>query len=137
MERSFRDQMTNVYATYFYDAPDNPVMVKKEFSSFIIVDTIRDFISDQYFYIFGYHPEPTQLNTLVDGFILFHLHKNKYMLKSKDALLKYIEDKSIAHEEIYYFINFYLYNQKPLFLNINELEYIKSCGSLDGFELDD
>ena len=98
-----------------------------------MIDTIRNCISEQYEYTFGAKPKSPILESLVDGFILFNLHKNKYMIKSKDALLKYVKDRSIAFQEKEYFLHIYLYNQRPNFLSFDEHEYLRACGDLDGF----
>jgi hypothetical protein len=65
--------------------------------------------------------------------MLFNLHKNKYMVKSKEALLNYVNDKSICFEEREYFLNIFLYNQRPKFLTFDEHEYLRACGDLEGF----
>ena len=127
-----RDNMIKIDATYFFE-DTTPTIVKKELSPRIVIDTIRNFIADQYEYTFGAKPDLCILEELLDGFLLFNLHKNKYMLKSKEALLKYVNDKSISWEERTYFLDIFLYNQRPKFLSFDEHEYLRSCGDLKGF----
>lgn len=129
------DNMIKFDATYFFEG-NNPTIVKKQLSPYIVIDTIRNFIAEQYEHTFGAKPDPRILEGLLDGFLLFNLHKNKYMLKSKEALLKYINDKSIAFEEREYFLNIFLYNQRPKFLSFDEHEYLRACGDLEGFNDD-
>ena len=119
-------------ATYFFEG-DTPTIVKKELSPHILIDTIRNSIAQQYEYTFGAKPDLRILEGLLDGFLLFNLHKNKYMLKSKEALLKYVNDKSVSFEEREYFLNIFLYNQRPKFMSFNEHEYLRACGDLEGF----
>jgi hypothetical protein len=127
-------QMININATYFYDnAVENPTIVKKEFSTHIIFQTIAQDISSHYKYTFGANPDPSVLDMLIHGFVLFNLHKNKYMLKSKNELLKYMNDRSICIEEKEYFKDIFLYKQRPDFLTLDEHEYIRACGDLDGY----
>jgi hypothetical protein len=130
---SVSTEMNKIDATYFYDKNEPPTIVKKEFSTCIIFQTIAEDISSQYKFTFGVEPFPQVLNSLIDGFVLFNLHKNKYMLKSKDALLKYMNDRSISIEEKDYFQDIVLYKQRPKFLTFDEHEYIRACGSLDGY----
>ncbi len=128
-------QMNTINSTFFYDNDlKNPTIIKKELSPSIIMDTIRECISSQHLYTFGVKPHETQLYLLVDGFVLFNLHKNKYMLKNKDELLKYMNDTSISLEEKTYFSDFFLYTQRPKFLTFDEHEYIRACGNLDGYK---
>jgi hypothetical protein len=124
--------MINIEATYFYEN-NKPTNVTKEISPLIVIDTIRNYISEQYEYTFPAKPNSAILESLVDGFILFNLHKNKYMIKSKEALLKYVKDRSIAIQEKEYFLHIYLHNQRPNFLSYDEHEYLRACGDLDGF----
>ena len=130
---SVSTEMNKIDATYFYGKNEPPTIVKKEFSTCIIFQTIAEDISSQYKFTFGVEPFPLVLNSLIDGFVLFNLHKNKYMLKSKDALLKYMNDRSISIEEKDYFQDIVLYKQRPKFLTFDEHEYIRACGSLDGY----
>jgi hypothetical protein len=130
--------MTTITSTFFYDEDGcdnckNPTFVNKEFSTSIIMDTIRESISSQYLHTFGAKPHYSILENLVVGFILFNLHKNKYMLKSKEELLKYVNNNSISLEEKKYFENIFLYNQRPSFLTDDEHEYIRACGNLEGY----
>ena len=123
-----------INSTICYDVNcNNPNIIKKELSTSIIIDTIRESISSQYLYTFGVKPKESKLNILVDGFVLFNLHKNKYMLKSKDELLKYMDNTSIPIEEKLYFSDIFLYNQRPNFLTFDEFEYIRACGNLYGY----
>jgi hypothetical protein len=138
MDTYSSNQMNIINATYFYNRGSNdsntPTFVEKEFSTGIIFDTIRESISNQYEHTFGAKPDYRILNSLVDGFVLFNLHKNKYMLKNKDELLKYVKNPSISLQETTYFMDIFLYNQRPKFLSSNEHEYIRSCGDLDGYD---
>jgi len=84
-------------------------------------------------YIFGMHQTEHILNAIVDGFLLFNLRKDKYMLKSKDDLLQYCKDENVTLQEKLYFWDIFLYNQPPKFLSDDEHEYIRACGDLDGF----
>ena len=128
-------QTSTINSTFFYDNDfQNPIIIKKEFSTSTIINTIREFISSQYLYTFRVKPPERQLDMLVDGFVLFNLHKNKYMLNNKDELVKYMNDTSISLEEKTYFSDFFLYNQRPKFLTFDEHEYIRSCGNLDGYK---
>ena len=92
-------------STYFYDGSDTPTYVTKELSPWLVKDTIRGFIGDQYKYIYGGNPSPCGLETLVDGFMLFNLHKNKAMLTNRKMLNKYLNNKGISIEENSYFLN--------------------------------
>ena len=127
------NNMIKIEATYFFEGNNIPTIVKKELSPLIVIDTIRNCIAEQYEYTFGAKPDLRVLESKLDGFLLFNLHKNKYMLKSKEALLKYVNDQSISSEEIDYFLNIFLYNQRPKFLTFNEHEYLRACGDLSGF----
>ena len=127
-------QAEAITATYYYtDKNDERVTIIKEFSESIIIDTIREFIISQHLHTFGAPPPKQVLGMYVNGFILFNLHKNKYMLKNKDELLKYMNDTSISLEEKKYFSDFFLYTQRPKFLTFDEHEYIRACGNLDGY----
>jgi hypothetical protein len=135
---AYQNQMTTITSTFFYDDDGcdnckNPTFVNKEFSTSIIMDTIRESISSQYLHTFGAKPHHSILESLVVGFVLFNLHKNKNMLKSKDELLKYINNNSVSLEEKSYFTDIFLYSQRPRFLTFDEHEYIRSCGNLDGY----
>jgi hypothetical protein len=77
-------------------------------------------------------------NAIVDGFFLFNLRKDKYMVNSKQELLNYNADENVSLEEKLYFWDIFLYNQRPKFLSYNEHEYIRATGgTLDGFFEDD
>lgn len=124
---------TKISSTIFPDHESlTPICVTKELSSHIIIDTIRESLIDQYEYTFGVKPHTNLLESMVDGFVLYNLHKNKHMLKSKDALLKYIKDRTISIEEKDYILNIILFNQRPKFLTSDEHEYLRACGDLDG-----
>ena len=127
------NNMIEIDATYFIEGNNIPTIVKKELSTLIVIDTIRNFIAEQYEYTFGAKPDLRILESMLDGFLLFNLHKNKYMLKSKEALLKYVNEQSVSSEEIDYFLNIFLYNQRPTFLSFDEHEYLRACGDLKGF----
>lgn len=125
-------QMVTINSTFFYDN-ETPTITKKELPTSIIMDTIRDSISSQYLHTFGAKPDHRNLEMLLDGFVLFNLHKNKNMLNSKDELLKYLNNKGVSLEEKLYFYDIYLYNQRPKFLFEEEHEYIRCCGNLDNY----
>jgi hypothetical protein len=123
--------MEPITMTFFYeDDQENPVIIKKELTCHIINDTIRSFIRDQFKHNFGVIPSEYLLEMLVNGFILFNLHKNKYMLHNKYELIKYVNNKSISLEEKAYFTEIVLYVQKPNFLTNNEVEEIRAAGHL-------
>jgi hypothetical protein len=126
------NNIIEINAIYFFE-DTKPTIVKKELSPNIIIDTIRNFIDNQYEYTFGAKPESSILQELLNGFFLFNLHKNKYMLESKEALIKYVNDKSIAWDEKEYFLDIFLYIQRPKFLSFDEHEYLRACGDLKGF----
>jgi hypothetical protein len=127
-------QMNTINSTFFYDNDfENPTIIKKDFSTTIILDTIRESISSQHLYTFGVKPPENQLDVFVDGFVLFNLHKNKYMLNSKDELLKYMNNTDISLEEKTYFSDIFLYIQRPRFLTFDEHEYIRTCGNLNEY----
>jgi len=108
----------------------NPIIVEKEMSA---RDTIREFVQYQSMYIFGMPQAEHILDLIVNGFFLFNLRKDKYMLNSKDDLLKYCKDNSVPFEEKMYFDDIFLYNHRPKFLTRDEHEYIRACGDLDGY----
>lgn len=122
--------MITFNATFFFD-DNTPTIVKKELSPYIQLDTIRNFIADQHEYTFGEKPDLCVLEGLSVGFILFNLHKNRYMVKSKEAILKYIHNKSISIEEKEYFLDIFLYNQRPKFLTCCEHERLRACWDLE------
>ena len=126
------DNIIEINAIYFFE-DIKPTIVKKELSPNIIIDTIRNFIANQYEYTFGAKPELRILQEMFNGFLLFNLHKNKYMLESKEALIKYVNDKSISWDEKEYFLDIFLYIQRPKFLSFDEHEYLRACGDLKGF----
>jgi chromatin remodeling complex protein RSC6 len=84
-------------------------------------------------YIYGMPQAEHIVDLIVNGFFLFNLRKDKYMLKSKDDLLKYCKDNSVSFEEKMYFDNIFLYHYRPDFLTDDEHEYIRACGDLDGY----
>ena len=121
--------MIEIDATYFFE-DTVPTIVKKELSPHIVIDTIRNFIIHQYEYTFGAKPDSRIAEDLLDGFLLFNLHKNKYMLKNKEDLLKYVNNNSVSSEERQYFLDIFLYNQRPKFMSFDEHEYLRACGDL-------
>ena len=131
-KRSLMSDMIDVNATYFFES-ETPTIIKKQLSSCIVTDTIRNCIANQYESTFGEKPDLQVLESMVGGFLLFNLHKNKYMLKSKEELLHYVNNKSNSIEEIDYFLNIFLYNQRPKFLSFDEHEYLRAYGDLEGF----
>ena len=108
----------------------NPIIVEEEMSE---RDAIREFVQYQSMYIFGMPQAEHILDLIVNGFFLFNLRKDKYMLNSKDDLIKYCKDNSVPFEEKMYFDNIFLYNYRPDFLTDDEHEYIRACGDLDGY----
>jgi hypothetical protein len=131
-DTSLMSSMNEVTSTYFFEE-NTPTTINKQLSSFIVIDTIRNFIAEQFEYTFGAKPALSNLEMLVDGFLLFNLHKNKYMLKNKEALLIYVNNKSISVEEKEYFLHIFLFNQRPKYLSADEHEYLRACGDLKGF----
>ena len=107
-----------------------PIIVEKEMST---RDAICEFVQYQAMYIFGRPQADNILDLIVNGFFLFNLRKDKYMLNSKDDLIKYCKDNSVPFEEKMYFDNIFLYNYRPKFLTDDEHEYIRACGDLDGY----
>ena len=133
--------MTTVTSTFFFndvnnnDNYNNPTYIDKELTPFLMVNTIRENIIDQYKYIFGVKPVEKNLQMMVDGFMLFNLHRNRDMLKSREALIKYINDPKISMEEKDYFKDIVLYTQKPAFFTSDEIEQIRALDKLiDNFD---
>jgi hypothetical protein len=133
--------MTTVTSTFFFndvnnnDNYNNPTYIDKELTPFLMVNTIRENIIDQYKYIFGEKPVEKNLQMMVDGFMLFNLHRNRDMLKSREALIKYINDPKISMEEKDYFKDIVLYTQKPAFFTSDEIEQIRALDKLiDNFD---
>lgn len=112
------------------DYEANPINIENESQERI---AIREFVQNQAMYIFGMRQGEHILNAIVDGFLLFNLRKDKYMLKSKDDLLQYCKDENVTLQEKLYFWDIFLYNQPPKFLSDDEHEYIRACGDLDGY----
>jgi hypothetical protein len=108
----------------------NPIIVEEEMST---RNAISEFVQYQAMYIFGRPQAEHIVDLIVNGFFLFNLRKDKYMLNSKDDLLKYCKDNSVSFEEKMYFDNIFLYNYRPDFLTDDEHEYIRACGDLDGY----
>jgi hypothetical protein len=108
----------------------SPIIVEKEMST---RDAICEFVQYQAMYIFGRPQAEHIVDFIVNGFFLFNLRKDKYMLNSKDDLIKYCKDNSVPFEEKMYFDNIFLYNYRPYFLTDDEHEYIRACGDLDGY----
>jgi len=124
---------TEICCAYFYDASNNPTYVTKELSPSLVKDTIRLFIGDQFKYIYGANIDPRNLEMLVDGFMLFNLHKNKSMLTNRKMLNQYLNNKGISIEENSYFLHIVLQIQKPHFISQDEMEYIRATGTMDGY----
>jgi hypothetical protein len=112
------------------DYEANPINIENESQERI---AIREFVQNQAMYIFGMPQAEHILNAIVDGFLLFNLRKDKYMLKSKDDLLQYCKDENVTLQEKLYFRDIFLYNQTPNFLSYDEHEYIRACGDLDDY----
>jgi len=108
----------------------NPIIVEEEMST---RNAISEFVQYQAMYIFGMPQAEHNVDLIVNGFFLFNLRKDKYMLNSKDDLIKYCKDNSVPFEEKMYFDNIFLYNYRPDFLTDDEHEYIRACGDLDGY----
>jgi hypothetical protein len=108
----------------------NTIIVEEEMST---RDAIREFVQYQAMYIFGRPQAENIVDFIVNGFFLFNLRKDKYMLNSKDDLIKYCKDNSVPFEEKMYFDNIFLYHYRPDFLTDDEHEYIRACGDLDGY----
>ena len=133
--------MSTVTSTFLFndvnnnDNYNNPTYIDKELTPFLMVNTIRENIIDQYKYNLGEKPTEKNLQIMVDGFMLFNLHKNRDMLKSREALIKYINDPKISLEEKDYFKNIVLYTQKPAFFTSDEIEQIRALDKLiDNFD---
>lgn len=124
---------TEICCAYFYDASNNPTYVTKELSPSLVKDTIRGFIGDQFKYIYGANVDTSKLEMLVDGFMLFNLHKNKSMLTNRKMLNQYLNNKHISIEENSYFLHIVLQIQKPHFISQDEMEYIRATGTMDGY----
>ena len=113
----------------------NPTIIENESPERIAV---REFVKNQTMNTFGMPVAEYIVNSIVNGFFLFNLRSDKkYMLANKTELLKYIADENVPLEEKLYFQDIFLYNQRPSFLSKNEHEYIRACGTLDGFEEED
>ena len=63
-----RDNMIKIDATYFFE-DTTPTIVKKELSPHIVIDTIRNFIANQYEHTFNAKPDLRILQGLLNGFI--------------------------------------------------------------------
>jgi hypothetical protein len=108
----------------------NPIILEEEMST---RNAICEFVQYQAMYIYGRPQAEHILDFIVNGFFLFNLRKDKYMLNSKDDLLKYCKDNSVSFEEKMYFDNIFLYNYRPDFLTYDEHEYIRAMGDLDDY----
>ena len=128
--------MTTVTSTFFFNDSNNdanyknPTYVDKELTPFLMTSTIRENIIDQFKYNFGEKPDEKNLQMMVDGFMLFNLHKNRDMLKSRENLINYVNDTRISLEEKMYFEDIILYTQKPSFFTSDEIEQIRAVGNL-------
>jgi chromatin remodeling complex protein RSC6 len=107
-----------------------PIIVEKEMSA---RDAIREFVQSHSVYTFGALQGEHIIEAIVNGFFLFNSRENKYMLNSKDELLKYCKDNTVSLEEKMYFWDIFLFNQRPKFLTSDEHDYIRDCGDLDGY----
>jgi chromatin remodeling complex protein RSC6 len=113
----------------------NPTNIETESQERI---AIREFVKNQSMHTYGMPIAEYIENAIVDGFFLFNLRKDKYMVNSKQELLNYNADENVSLEEKLYFWDIFLYNQRPKFLSFNEHEYIRATGgTLDGFFEDD
>lgn len=109
----------------------NPIIIENLSPEML---AIRCFVQNQSLHTFGIRIADYILHLLTDGFVLFNLRSNKYMLNSKTELLNYIADENVPLEERLYFTDIFLYNQRPSFLTKDEHEYIRACRTLNGFE---
>lgn len=118
--------------TFTNDDPEHstPIIVEKEMSE---RDAIREFVQSHSMYTFGGLQGDHIIEAIVNGFFLFNLRENKYMLHSKDELLKYCKDNTVSLEEKMYFWDIFLFNQRPKFLTSEEHDYIRAMGDLDGY----
>jgi len=119
-----------INSTFCKDNCNNNYVSKKELSTLLIIDSIREFIINQYTFIFKVRPHENILDSLVNGYILFNQHKYIYMLTSKENLIKYFNNDDISVEEKLYFMNIILYIQKPKFITKDEVENLRTCGEL-------
>jgi hypothetical protein len=119
-----------INSTFSKDKCTNNYVVKKELSTLLIIDSIRQFIINQHIFIFKVSPNENIIESLVNGYILFNQHKNINMLSSKDNLIKYFNNNDISVEEKMYFTDIILYVQKPKFLTKNEVENLRAFGEL-------
>ena len=128
--------MTTVKSTFFFNDANNndnyytPTQVDKELTPFLMVNTIRENIIDQFKFNFGVKPTEYNLQMMVNGFMLFNLHRNRDMLKSRESLINYVNDTRISMEEKNYFQSIVLYTQKPAFFTSDEIEQIRALGKL-------
>jgi hypothetical protein len=116
--------------TFCKDTCTNNYVTKKELSTLLIIDSIRQFIINQYTFIFNVAPHENILESLVNGYILFNQYKNTRMLSSKDNITKYLNNDDISVEEKLYFTDIILYIQKPKFITKNEVENLRALGEL-------
>ena len=108
----------------------NPINLENESPERLAV---REFVQNQTTHTYGMPIAEHISNAIVNGFFIFNLRKDKNMVKSKTELLNYIADENVSLEERLYFRDIFLYNQRPRFLTYDEHEYIRACGTLDGF----
>lgn len=113
------------------DYESNPTIIENLSPEML---AIRCFVKNQSMHTFGMPIADYILHLLTDGFVLFNLRSNRYMLNSKTELLNYIADENVPLEERLYFTDIFLYNQRPSFLSKDEHEYIRACRTLNGFE---
>lgn len=116
---------TKINSTFCKDNCKNNYVDKKELSTSLIIDSIRQFIINQYTFIFGMAPDENILESLVNGYILFNQHKNKNMLNSKENLYNYVKNDDISVEEKMYLLDIVLYTQKPKFITKDEVENLR------------
>ena len=112
------------------DEHSTPIIIEKEMSA---RDAIREFVQSQSMHTFGGLQGENIIEAIVNGFFLFYSREDKYMLNSKDELLKYCKDNTVSLEEKMYFWDIFLFNQRPKFLTSDEHDYIRDCGDLDGY----
>ena len=84
-DTSLMSYMNEVTSTYFFEE-NTPTTINKQLSSFIVIDTIRNFIAEQFEYTFGAKPATYNLEILVDGFLLFNLKAQKLPLNLTDKI---------------------------------------------------
>ena len=73
----------------------NPTNIETESQERI---AIREFVKNQTVNTFGMPIGEYIVNAIVEGFFLFNLRKDKYMVNSKQELLNYNADENVSLE---------------------------------------